>query len=76
MLRTGERSFGFPTSPLFKDCNLQCPCILGCISLRFVVLPVTVITLLVLARRHGVNLSALGIGVDFLQVISMYVLSD
>ena len=34
---------------------------------------VTVVSLLVLARQHGVNLSALGIGVDFLQVVSMYV---
>ena len=33
----------------------------------------TVISLLVLARQHGVNLSALGIGVDFLQVVSMCV---
>ena len=31
-----------------------------------------VVGLLALARHHGVNLSALGIGVDFLQVVSMY----
>ena len=31
-----------------------------------------IVALLVLARRHGVNLSALGIGVDFLQVVSLF----
>lgn len=33
---------------------------------------VVIVGLLVLARRHGVNLSALGIGVDFLQVVSLF----
>ncbi len=31
-----------------------------------------VVALLVYARRKGVNLSALGIGVDFLQVVSLF----
>ncbi len=30
------------------------------------------ISLLVVARRVGVNMSALGIGVDFLQIVSMF----
>ena len=33
---------------------------------------VGIVALLVLARRYGVNLSALGIGVDFLQVVSLF----
>ena len=33
---------------------------------------VTVVALLVIARRRGINLAALGIGVDFLQIVSMY----
>jgi hypothetical protein len=33
---------------------------------------VAIVGLLVLARRSGVNLSALGIGVDFLQVVSLF----
>lgn len=33
---------------------------------------VGIIVLLVLARRYGVNLSALGITVDFLQVVSLF----
>jgi hypothetical protein len=35
-------------------------------------LAVGIVALLVLARRYGVNLSALGIGVDFLQVVSLF----
>jgi hypothetical protein len=31
-----------------------------------------VVALLVFARRFGINLSALGIGVDFLQVVSLF----
>jgi hypothetical protein len=31
-----------------------------------------ILGLLVLARRNGINLSALGIGVDFLQVVSLF----
>ncbi len=34
--------------------------------------PVVILALLVFARRKGVNLSALGIGVDFLQVVSLF----
>jgi hypothetical protein len=34
--------------------------------------PVAIIILLVLARKYGINLSALGIGVDFLQVVSLF----
>ena len=33
----------------------------------------TVVSVLAVAKRMGVNLSAVGIGVDFLQVVSMYV---
>jgi hypothetical protein len=56
---------------LEAECH-ECPNTAALLILGYAAGLVCIVALLVTARRMGFNVSALGIGVDFLQVVSMF----
>jgi hypothetical protein len=61
-----------PSSSLLTSSSCQCCAVHHCHLEPCLALAVFLVGLLATARMKGVNLTALGIGVDFLQVVSVF----